>query len=153
MSDLSEASSIAGVLVLIRRLYNEGAVSVRCFSPAFLSFLVSPPTLSSPDARSMCFQAEEKSQLKDAVLSENNSELCDAFVQFVADNNKEALVVALLGVLSSFNPELCSVIFFGMPSPTQFELTSLPFLSCFSSLQCHQRKRLPRLPRIAMPLV
>jgi hypothetical protein len=43
MAELSEVSSIAGVLVLIRRLYQEGAVT-----------------------------EEEKGQLKDAILNENN---------------------------------------------------------------------------------
>jgi Ca2+-binding EF-hand superfamily protein len=78
---ISVASSIAGVLVLIRRLHQEGAVN-----------------------------EEEKGQLKDAVISHNNQKLLDAFVHFVAAGNKEALVAALLGVLGTHNPHLAGTV-------------------------------------------
>ena len=119
-ADLISASSIAGVLVLIRKLYQEGAVN-----------------------------EEEKGQLKDAVLG-NHNEVCifnggfcifsiflggplvvlvrqssspllyeeqiyvqvllSSFVRFVADGDKEALVAALLAVLGQHNPKLAGPV-------------------------------------------
>jgi hypothetical protein len=71
MSDLAQASAVAGILVLISKLHQAGAVS-----------------------------EQEKGRLKDCVLAEDNDVLCAAFVQFVSDGNKEKLVHALLACLN-----------------------------------------------------